>query len=71
MLNINNISKPLISGINEQRLFKIFHYIEKGDFIPVIGSNGAGKSTLLNIISGKTDVDEGRIILRGIDVTDK
>lgn len=73
MLNINNISKTFNrGGINEQRLFKNFSInIEKGDFISVIGSNGAGKSTLLNIISGKTDVDEGRIILRGIDVTDK
>lgn len=73
MLNINNISKTFNrGGINEQQLFKNFSInIEKGDFISVIGSNGAGKSTLLNIISGKTDVDEGRIILRGIDVTDK
>ncbi|MCF6464860.1 ABC transporter ATP-binding protein [Clostridium sp. Cult2] len=73
MLNLNNISKTFNrGGINEQQLFNNFSLnIEKGDFISIIGSNGAGKSTLLNLISGKTEVDEGRIILNGIDVTEK
>src|SRR5690554_1079484 len=73
MLRLNNISKTFNKGnINEQELFKNFSLnIEKGDFISVIGSNGAGKSTLLNLISGKTEVDKGEIILNGVDVTEK
>lgn len=73
MLRLNNISKTFNKGnINEQKLFKNFSLnIEKGDFISLIGSNGAGKSTLLNLISGKTEVDKGEIILNGVDVTEK
>jgi branched-chain amino acid transport system ATP-binding protein len=35
----------------------------------VIGPNGAGKSTLFHVISGKYDVTEGRILLKGRDIT--
>ena len=71
MLKLNNISKIFNKGnINEQKLFKSFSLdIDAGDFVSIIGSNGAGKSTLLNLISGKMEIDEGNIILNGIDVT--
>ena len=35
----------------------------------VIGGNGAGKSTMLNAVAGVWPVDDGRIILDGVDVT--
>ncbi len=35
----------------------------------VIGPNGAGKTTLFNLISGYFPCDEGRVFLRGVDVT--
>ncbi len=35
----------------------------------VIGTNGAGKSTLINMLSGEIAASEGRIVLRGEDVT--
>lgn len=71
MLKFENISKTFNKGsINEQRVFNNFSIdIGKDDFICVVGSNGAGKSTLLNIISGKTEVDKGRMMLNDVDVT--
>src|SRR4029079_12410628 len=36
----------------------------------LIGHNGAGKTTLMDCISGFNDIDGGRIILRGHDITD-
>jgi branched-chain amino acid transport system ATP-binding protein len=35
----------------------------------VIGPNGSGKTTLFNLITGVVQADEGRIILRGRDIT--
>ncbi len=43
--------------------------MEDGDFVTVIGGNGAGKSTMLNAIAGVWAVDEGKILIDGIDVT--
>ena len=38
--------------------------VTQGQKIGLIARNGAGKSTLLNIISGKEDVDEGKVVFR-------
>ncbi|MBO7333577.1 MAG: ATP-binding cassette domain-containing protein [Lachnospiraceae bacterium] len=72
MLKIDHISKVFNKGtVNEkQALYDISLNVAKGDFISIIGSNGAGKSTLLNAISGVFPVDEGSIVLDGIDITD-
>jgi branched-chain amino acid transport system ATP-binding protein len=43
--------------------------IEAGVRHAIIGPNGAGKSTLYNLITGKHPVSEGRIRLKGEDIT--
>jgi len=40
-----------------------------GELLGIIGPNGAGKSSLVNILSGVTRPTQGRITLRGDDVT--
>ena len=40
-----------------------------GAKIGVLGLNGAGKSTMLNAIAGSWPVDEGSILIDGVDVT--
>lgn len=37
----------------------------------LIGPNGSGKTTMLNLISGVTDMDDGKITLAGEDITHK
>ena len=71
MLNIKSINKGFNKGtVNETSIFNNFNLeINKGDFITIVGSNGAGKSTLLNIISGALELDSGKIILEGKDIT--
>ena len=43
--------------------------IKKGEIFALLGENGAGKSTMVNAIAGVWPVDEGQIIIDGVDVT--
>lgn len=43
--------------------------IEKGKMISLIGPNGAGKSTVLSMISRLTDIDEGEVIIDGVELS--
>ena len=71
MLEIKNIHKTFNEGtINEKKVFEgLSLTLEDGDFVTVIGGNGAGKSTMLNIVAGAYPVDEGQVIIDGVDVT--
>ncbi len=71
MLEIKNISKTFNPRtVNEKKaLDQLSLKLEEGDFVTVIGGNGAGKSTLLNAVAGTWYVDEGAIIVDGVDVT--
>ena len=71
MLEIQNIFKTFNVGtVNEKvALAGLSLKLEEGDFVTVIGGNGAGKSTMLNAVAGVWPVDEGKILIDGIDVT--
>lgn len=66
VLQVEKIAKSfggrtLFSGVT----FKLEQY----DRLALVGPNGAGKTTMLNIISGREDADEGRILLgKGVHV---
>ncbi len=45
--------------------------LEKEKFYAITGPNGSGKSTLAKIIMGIEKPDSGRILLDGIDITEK
>jgi putative ABC transport system ATP-binding protein len=71
MLKIENIVKVFNAGtVNEKvALNGLSLHLEDGDFCTVIGGNGAGKSTMLNAVAGVFSVDEGSILIDGVDVT--
>jgi putative ABC transport system ATP-binding protein len=71
MLEIKNIYKTFNPGtVNEKQALRgVSLTLEDGDFVTVIGGNGAGKSTMLNAVAGVWQVDEGQILIDGIDVT--
>ena len=71
MLQIKDIFKTFNAGtINEKVALKgVNLHLAPGDFVTVIGGNGAGKSTLLNSVAGVFSVDEGQILIDGVDVT--
>ncbi|MBQ2900299.1 MAG: ABC transporter ATP-binding protein [Agathobacter sp.] len=71
MLKLHNIHKTFNLGtINEKvALNGVNLTLNEGDFVTVIGGNGAGKSTMLNAIAGVWPIDEGAILIDGVDVT--
>jgi putative ABC transport system ATP-binding protein len=71
MLEIKNIYKTFNPGtINEKTALNgLSLKLNDGDFVTVIGGNGAGKSTMLNAVAGTWLVDEGQILIDGVDVT--
>ena len=71
MLWLEHVSKTFNTGtINERKaLIDAQLHIAPGEFVTVIGGNGAGKSTILNAIAGTWPIDDGAIILDGINVT--
>lgn len=44
--------------------------IEKGEFSAIVGPSGSGKTTFLNIISGLDTPTEGRVFLRGNQISE-
>lgn len=71
MLEIQGVKKTFNKGtINEKvALNGVDLQLLPGDFVTIIGGNGAGKSTTLNAIAGTWQVDDGRIIVGGDDIT--
>lgn len=71
MLDLINLRKTFNPNtINEKvALNGVSLHLDDGDFVTMIGGNGAGKSTLLNAIAGVWQVDSGKIIIDGNDIT--
>ena len=71
MLKIENVVKVFNPGtINEKvALNGLNLHLKEGEFVTVIGGNGAGKSTMLNAVAGVWEVDAGKIIIDGVDIT--
>jgi len=70
LIKLENISKiyPL-DGVTIPALTNINLAINKGEFVSIMGPSGSGKSTLMNLI-GLLDIPtEGRIYLKGEDVS--
>ena len=67
-IEINNISFGYESGT--EVLHNISLSIKSGEFIGLVGKSGTGKSTLINLIMRMYDVEEGSILVDGIDIRD-
>lgn len=71
MLKLSGITKAFNAGtVNEKiALNGLNLHLNEGDFVTVIGGNGAGKSTMLNAVAGVWPIDDGSIVIDGVDVT--
>ncbi|PWU20585.1 MAG: ABC transporter ATP-binding protein, partial [Candidatus Rokuibacteriota bacterium] len=50
-------------------LVDVSMHLREGEVLGLIGDNGAGKSTLIKILTGYMKPDEGKIFVRGEEVT--
>ncbi|MEG2289308.1 MAG: ATP-binding cassette domain-containing protein [Clostridium sp.] len=68
MIEIKNLSKKF----DDKTIFSDFNLtIEDGDFIIFSGPSGCGKTTLLNMIGAIEKIDNGEIIVDGVDIKNK
>ena len=68
MVEIVNMSK----SFHEKTLFKDYNLkIPDGAFVVIHGKSGTGKTTLLNIIGGLEKIDDGQVLVNGIDISKK
>ena len=49
---------------------RVSFYVEKGEFVGVMGASGSGKTTLLNMLSTIDNVTAGHIFYENVDITD-
>lgn len=68
MISIENISKWYGEF---QVLSNCTSNVEKGEVVVVCGPSGSGKSTLIKCVNGLEPVQQGTIIVEGIEVTAK
>lgn len=66
ILSMEQISK---SFLGVKVLDQVDFRLRRGEVVAFLGANGAGKSTLMKILSGVYPADDGRIVLRGKQVS--
>lgn len=57
-------------GAEEAALERVSFVSKPGEVTAIIGGTGSGKSTLINLIPRFYDVEEGRILVDGLDIRD-
>ena len=67
MIEIENVSKSYKGG--NKVIDKLNLKINDGEIFGFIGLNGAGKTTTIKMITGILEIDEGNILVDGIDIS--
>ena len=69
-VRIRNLQKSYGSGSSRTQVLKHVDLdIEKGKICTILGPSGSGKSTLLNAVGGMDTVDQGQILIEGMDIS--
>ena len=66
MLVVNSVS---VSLGGRSVLDAVSLEVSAGEVVAVFGPSGSGKSTLLRAVAGLVEVDSGRVVIDGVDVT--
>jgi ABC-type branched-subunit amino acid transport system ATPase component len=69
LISAENLIAGYLPGVNILNGCNL--YANEGELVGVIGPNGAGKSTLLKALFGLVKISEGKVTLRGQEITNK
>ena len=69
-IEFRNVSFRYYKNNNEKVIDNINLDIKSGSTVGIIGSTGCGKTTLVSMIPRLYDVDEGAVLVDGVDVRD-
>lgn len=69
-VEFRNVSFRYYKDSEEKALDNINLKIRAGDTVGIIGSTGCGKTTLVSMIARLYDVDEGEVLVDGVNVKD-
>lgn len=59
-------------GYGEDTIIKNFNIeIQSGQRVAIVGPTGAGKTTLINLLMRFYDVDQGKILIDGVDIRER
>ena len=66
MIELKNAGKKYQQGSREVHALRdVSLFIQKGQFLSIMGPSGSGKSTLLNLIGGLDQPSSGQIFIDG------
>jgi cell division transport system ATP-binding protein len=66
VIRLEKVSKHYRGGVTALRKADVF--IERGEFVFLVGPSGSGKSTFLRLLNKEETPDEGRISVAGKDI---
>ncbi len=72
IIKLENVKKVYGKSPNEVLVFSNLNLnVKKGSFFGIIGPSGSGKSTILNLIGGLDTPTEGKVIVKGLEISSK
>lgn len=70
-LELNNVHKGFgPANARAEVLRDIELRVEEGEFVAIVGYSGAGKTTLISMIAGLIRPDRGKVLLKGVEITE-
>lgn len=71
MLEVKNlVFHPVDNGVEKSIIEDISFTVKDGEMLVITGPNGGGKSTMAKLLMGIESLDQGTIMLDGVDITD-
>jgi putative ABC transport system ATP-binding protein len=71
VIEVINVKKSYVLGDMEVPILRDINLtVHEGEFLAIMGPSGSGKSTLMNLIGFLDRPTEGKIIIKGLDVSE-